>query len=106
MDFVRAMQEIRLYRVIGGIEQVHVICEKRVAIEIRSERIGSDGPDALIAFLHGYRLGGAFNRDRRFLYIRRSETKCYTMIAVDLGRDHRWRWLRRTLLLRRLRRNL
>src|SRR6266704_417575 len=91
VNYARPTEEVGLGDVIGRIEQAHAIGDDRVAVIIRSERLGGHAPDALIVFLH--RQGGsAFDEDGDFFVVGPTETKGYASIGANLRRDQRRRW--------------
>src|SRR5260370_41244794 len=97
VNYDRPTEEVGLGDVIGRIEQAHSIGDDRVAVIIRSERLGGHAPDALIVLLHGDGLGSAFDEDGDFFVVGPTETKGYASIGANLRRDQRRRWrLRRS----------
>src|SRR5260370_13052986 len=92
VNYARPTEEVGLGDVIGRIEQAHSIGDDRVAVIIRSERLGGHAPDALIVLLHGDGLGGAFDEDGDFFVVGPTETKGYASIGANLRRDPRRRW--------------
>src|SRR5260370_22577380 len=92
VTYARPTEEVGLGDVIGRIEQAHSIGDDRVAVIIRSERLGGHAPDALIVLLHGQGLGSAFDEDGDFFVVGPTEAKGYASIGANLRRDQRRRW--------------
>src|SRR5260370_35311271 len=83
VNYARPTEEVGLGDVIGRIEQAHSIGDDRVAVIIRSERLGGHAPDALIVLLHGDGLGTAFDEAGNFLLVGPTGTQGYTSLACN-----------------------
>src|SRR5260370_9275830 len=92
VNYARPTEEGGLGDVIGRIEQAHSIGDDRVAVIIRSERLGGHAPDALIVLLHGDGLGSAFDEDGDFFVVGSAEAESDASIGVALWRDQRRGW--------------
>src|SRR6266513_1170862 len=92
VHLARSIEEVGLDGVIGRIEHAHAVGNDRVSVIIRSERIGGHTPDALIVFLHGERLGIAFEGNDNFFVVGGAKVERNAFIGVDLVRDQRWLW--------------
>src|SRR5260370_25799953 len=89
VNYARPTEEVGLGDVIGRIEQAHSIGDDRVAVIIRSERLGGHAPDALIVLLHGDGLGSAFDEDGDFFVVGSAEAESDASIGVQLWRENR-----------------
>ena len=95
VQFAGAVEKVGLDRVVGRIEESDAIGDDGVAVIIGSERVGGEGPDALIVLLHGEGLGNAFKGDGGFFDVGSAEAEGDAIVGMDFGGDQRgWRRLR------------
>ena len=85
MHFAGAIEKVRFYRVIRGIEEADTVGGERVAVIIRREWIGGDAPYALVIFLHGQGLAGTFDGNGNFFYVGCAEAERHAAVGMDLG---------------------
>src|SRR5208337_677951 len=87
------VKQVGFHQVVRGVDQADPIGLKRVTVEIRVQRIGSDTPNTLLVFLHGQRLCTLAGK-QDLLSIGSAEAESNTMVRVYLWRNQRRRGLR------------